>query len=81
MDLTRKQQKEIRAWAKRTLCITEVRLFGSRAKGSSYSKSDVDLAVTTVQGFPRAGLPDGTGHNDSARDGASVSYRLSTTGV
>jgi predicted nucleotidyltransferase len=48
MDLTPEQHRAITAWAARTRCITEVRLFGSRAKGSAHIGSDIDLAVTII---------------------------------
>jgi predicted nucleotidyltransferase len=46
MDLTPEQQQTIIEWAEGVRYITEVRLFGSRAKGHSRPDSDVDLAVT-----------------------------------
>jgi predicted nucleotidyltransferase len=46
MDLTAVSRQTIIEWAERTKCITEVRLFGSRAKGCARPDSDVDLAVT-----------------------------------
>jgi predicted nucleotidyltransferase len=45
---TPEQQQAIVAWAQRTRCITEVRIFGSRVKGCARPDSDVDLAVTIV---------------------------------
>jgi predicted nucleotidyltransferase len=43
--LTEAQAAAIRAWAERTPCITEVRIFGSRWKGNHGTESDLDLAV------------------------------------
>jgi hypothetical protein len=48
MNLSPGQIEEIRAWATANLYISEVWLFGSRAKGSAKPDSDVDLAVTIV---------------------------------
>jgi predicted nucleotidyltransferase len=48
MNLTLEQQQVIMAWAERTPCISEVRLFGSRARGSAHAGSDIDLAVTII---------------------------------
>jgi predicted nucleotidyltransferase len=48
MDLAPEQQQTIIEWAKVVRYITEVRLFGSRAKGLSRLDSYVDLAVTIV---------------------------------
>lgn len=45
-SLTAQQRAAIIAWAEKTPCVKAVRLFGSRAKESSGSESDVDLAVT-----------------------------------
>ena len=48
MDLTDAQISAIREWAAKNPRIGEVRLFGSRAKGTSRPDSDVDLAVTII---------------------------------
>ena len=42
------QVSAIEDWARETSDITEVRLFGSRAKGRTPLGSDVDLAVTIL---------------------------------
>jgi predicted nucleotidyltransferase len=47
MDLTNDQLDTIRAWAASDPRVLEVRLFGSRAKGTSRPDSDVDLAITS----------------------------------
>jgi len=46
IDLTDEQVEEIRKWAAKTPLVQEVRLFGSRAKGTAHPDSDVDLAIT-----------------------------------
>jgi predicted nucleotidyltransferase len=50
MDLSNEQVEAICAWARETPQVSEVRLFGSRAKGRSKPGSDVDLAVTASIG-------------------------------
>jgi predicted nucleotidyltransferase len=44
-DLPETWRPELIAWAKRTRAVTELWLFGSRAKGTSKATSDVDIAV------------------------------------
>ena len=46
MDLTEQQVRYIQEWAERTGVVKTVRLYGSRAKGSARSDSDVNLALT-----------------------------------
>ena len=46
MDLTEQQVRYIQEWAERTVVVATVRLYGSRAKGSARSDSDVNLALT-----------------------------------
>ena len=46
MNLSDAELAVIRDWAGRTPRIWEVRLFGSRAKGTARADSDVDLALT-----------------------------------
>jgi predicted nucleotidyltransferase len=46
MDLTEHQQWIVGEWGLRTPHIVEVRLFGSRAKGTAKPDSDIDLAIT-----------------------------------
>jgi predicted nucleotidyltransferase len=46
MDLTEHQQWVIKEWALRIPHVHEVRLFGSRAKGTAKPESDIDLAIT-----------------------------------
>jgi predicted nucleotidyltransferase len=46
MDLTEQQVRYIQEWAERTGVVETVRLYGSRAKGSARSDSDVNLALT-----------------------------------
>ena len=46
MQLTDKQVEIIQEWAATTRYVREVRLFGSRAKGSPKPTSDIDLAIT-----------------------------------
>lgn len=48
LDLTDTQVSAIREWAAQDPRITEVRVFGSRATGTSRPGSDVDLAVTVA---------------------------------
>ena len=50
MDLSAEQVEAICAWAHETSQVSEVRLFGSRAKGCSKPNSDIDLAVTASIG-------------------------------
>jgi predicted nucleotidyltransferase len=50
MDLSPKQIAAIKTWARDTPQVVEVRLFGSRAKGTARPDSDVDLAVTADYG-------------------------------
>jgi predicted nucleotidyltransferase len=50
VDLTEDQLKIIKDWARSNPDITRVQLFGSRAKGSSKPKSDIDVAVTIREG-------------------------------
>lgn len=52
MQLSSDQLQSIRAWADSHSCIKEVRLFGSRFKGTARTDSDVDLAVT-IEGYRR----------------------------
>jgi predicted nucleotidyltransferase len=52
MQLSSDQLQAIKAWADSHACIKEVRLFGSRFKGTARSDSDVDLAVT-IAGYRR----------------------------
>ena len=52
MQLDEDQILAIKAWAKSHACIREVRLFGSRFKGTARDDSDVDLAVT-IEGYFR----------------------------
>ncbi len=59
MDLTAEQQQTIALWAASTEWVTEVRLFGSRAKGRSRPDSDVDLALTLVKDGIEDGDPEG----------------------
>ena len=46
MNLTEHRQWIIKEWALRTPHVQEVRLFGSRAKGTAKPDSDIDLAMT-----------------------------------
>lgn len=46
MVLTAEQLAAVLAWAERTPCIREVRLYGSFLKGDTHPGSDLDLAVT-----------------------------------
>jgi predicted nucleotidyltransferase len=46
MDLTEQQVRYIQEWAERAGVVVTVRLYGSRAKGSARSDSDVNLALT-----------------------------------
>ena len=46
MDLTEQQVRCIQEWAERAGVVETVRLYGSRAKGSARSDSDVNLALT-----------------------------------
>jgi predicted nucleotidyltransferase len=46
MDLTEQQVRTIQDWAQTTRYVSEVRLFGSRAKGCARPDSDIDLAIT-----------------------------------
>jgi len=46
--LTPPQHAHIIGWAERTPCITEVRLFDSRVRGTHRPDSDIDIAVTMV---------------------------------
>jgi predicted nucleotidyltransferase len=46
VNLTDDQVDKIREWAAQTRYVKEVRLFGSRAKGSARPDSDIDLAIT-----------------------------------
>jgi predicted nucleotidyltransferase len=52
MNLTEQQVRVIQEWAARARHITEVRLFGSRARGCAPPGSDVDLAVTVGGTIP-----------------------------
>ncbi|NNE56606.1 MAG: nucleotidyltransferase domain-containing protein [Hellea sp.] len=45
MDLTKEHVNQIIEWAKRHTEIKQIFLFGSRARGESQAKSDIDLAV------------------------------------
>ncbi len=45
-DLSAHELTAIRRWAEATPRITEIRLFGSRAKGRARPDSDIDLAIT-----------------------------------
>ena len=44
------QRKALIAWAEATGEVEELRVFGSRAKGTARSDSDLDLAITTSFG-------------------------------
>lgn len=46
VNLTDDQVDKIREWSAQTRYVKEVRLFGSRAKGSARPDSDIDLAIT-----------------------------------
>jgi predicted nucleotidyltransferase len=46
MDITQEQIEAIRQWAAVNPRVLQVRLFGSRFKGTSRPDSDIDLAVT-----------------------------------
>jgi predicted nucleotidyltransferase len=46
MNLSDHQVEAIRAWAEGNPYVTQVRLFGSRAKGTARGDSDADLALT-----------------------------------
>jgi predicted nucleotidyltransferase len=48
MDLSKEQRSAITQWAEQNQYISEVRLFGSRARGTSRPGSDIDLAVTVA---------------------------------
>ena len=50
MDLTEQQVRYIQEWAERAGVVETVRLYGSRAKGSARSDSDVNLALTVGTG-------------------------------
>jgi len=43
------QVAEMRAWANADLCVEEVRVFGSRAKGRA--RIDLDIAITASDGI------------------------------
>jgi predicted nucleotidyltransferase len=45
--ITQSQREAITRWAERNTCISEVRVFGSRAKGCARIDSDLDIAITT----------------------------------
>ena len=44
------QVAEMRAWANADLCVEEVRVFGSRARGRGRIDSDLDVAITASDG-------------------------------
>jgi predicted nucleotidyltransferase len=46
VDITKEQIATIEQWAAKTPYVLEVRLHGSRAKGTSGPDSDIDLALT-----------------------------------
>jgi predicted nucleotidyltransferase len=48
VDLTDAQQDAIIAWAKKTLELRAVFLYGSRAKGTAKTNSGVDLALSMI---------------------------------
>jgi predicted nucleotidyltransferase len=48
IDLPDDTRRLLIAWAERTSAIGELWLFGSRAKGTSHSDSDVDLAAVLM---------------------------------
>ena len=50
INLTDDQLAAVLAWAERTPCILEVRLYGSFFKGTARPDSDLDLAVTVAGG-------------------------------
>jgi predicted nucleotidyltransferase len=52
IDLSEEQLSAIAQWAEQTRYISEVRLFGSRAKGTSRPDSDIDVAVTIAGDIP-----------------------------
>jgi predicted nucleotidyltransferase len=55
LDLPDEKRQLLIAWAERTNAIAELWLFGSRAKGTSHSDSDVDLAAVLM---PKIGNHD-----------------------
>ena len=59
IDLTLHEIYLIRKWADTVPEITEVRLFGSRAKGKATRTSDIDLAVTVEMLDPKHGTAFG----------------------
>jgi len=44
------QVAEMRAWANADLCVEEVRVFGSRARGRGRIDSELDVAITASDG-------------------------------
>ncbi|MGH9550890.1 MAG: nucleotidyltransferase family protein [Terriglobales bacterium] len=46
IGLTRAQIKVIAKWAKKNSYLTDLRVFGSRAKGCARKDSDLDIAIT-----------------------------------
>jgi predicted nucleotidyltransferase len=48
VDLAKHELSAIARWAEQTPWIFEIRLFGSRAKGTARPDSDIDLAVTVT---------------------------------
>ena len=48
IDLSDEVRQSLIAWAERTNAVSELWLFGSRAKGTSRGESDVDLAVSLM---------------------------------
>jgi len=48
LDITDHQLAAVKEWAATDPRIIEVRLFGSRARGTSRPDSDVDLAFTVI---------------------------------
>ena len=48
IDLRESWRVDLSAWAQRTDAVAELWLFGSRAKGTSGSDSDVDIALALM---------------------------------
>jgi predicted nucleotidyltransferase len=48
VDLSDEVRQSLIAWAERTNAVSELWLFGSRAKGTPRDESDVDLAVSLM---------------------------------
>jgi predicted nucleotidyltransferase len=67
VDLAKHELSAIARWAEQTPWISEIRLFGSRAKGTAHPDSDIDLAVTVTS-------------NERGHTAFGFSVRLQTNG-